>query len=189
MSMEELTNEINGLSDNELVERAVGGESGTFECLVNRHYMLVYRVAYKWCGIRENAEDITQEVFVKLARAIHSFKGGSAFRTWLYRITVNTAKDYLRSSARKMANEGAYIKEREVASQRAVTDDNPVSSEELYLALGSLSPKLKEAVILVLSEGLSHKEAAGVLGCAETTVSWRVFKAKRTLIKLLAQEV
>ncbi|MFQ5585688.1 MAG: RNA polymerase sigma factor, partial [Thermodesulfobacteriota bacterium] len=170
--------ELDGLSDRELVERAVGGESGMFECLVNRHYMLVYRVAYKWCGIRENAEDITQEVFVKLARAIHGFKGGSSFRTWLYRITVNTAKDYLRSSARKMANEGAYMKEREVAAQRAATNGNPVSSEELYAALGSLSPKLKEAVILVLSEGLSHKEAAGVLGCAETTVSWRVFKAK-----------
>jgi RNA polymerase sigma-70 factor (ECF subfamily) len=185
MNMEELE----GLSDRELVERTVGGDRGMFECLINRHYMLVYRVAYKWCGIRENAEDITQEVFVKLARAIHGFKGGSAFRTWLYRITVNAAKDYLRSSARKMANEGAYLKEREVASQRAVTDDNPVSSEELYAALGSLSPKLKEAVILVLSEGLSHREAAGVLGCAETTVSWRLFKAKRALIKLLAQEV
>jgi RNA polymerase sigma factor (sigma-70 family) len=112
MGTEELTKEINGLSDRELVGRAVGGDSSMFECLVNRHYMLVYRVAYKWCGIRENAEDITQEVFVKLARAIHGFKGGSAFRTWLYRITVNTAKDYLRSSARKVANEGAYIKER-----------------------------------------------------------------------------
>ena len=182
--------EIEGLTDGELVERAVGGQSDMFDCLVNRHYMCVYRVAYKWCGIRENAEDITQEVFVKVARAIHGFRGAAAFKTWLYRIAANTAKDYLRKNARKVAREGGYLEEERVAGQsESAADDNPVSAGELYAAIDSLSPKLKEAVILVLSEGLSHREAAGVLGCAETTVSWRVFKAKRVLVKLLDREV
>ncbi len=176
------------LADIELVERATGGDGRAFESLVSRHYELVYRVAYKWCGVRENAEDITQEVFVKLARSIEGYKGSSAFMTWLYRVTVNTAKDYIRANARKINNESAYMKEEAYAGRANSSDSNPASSEELYRALASISPKLKETVILVLGEGLSHKEAADVLGCAETTISWRVFKARRQLTKFLKEE-
>lgn len=181
---------MENMSDIELVERTHRGDREAFACLVNRHYMLVYRVAYKWCGMKENAEDITQEVFVKLARVIHGFKGNSKFVSWLYRIAVNTTKDFLRSNSRKMANEAAYVEEKlSNALHSSVTinenADNQVSSKIVYSALDSLSSKLKEAVILVLSEGLSHKEAGEVLGCAETTVSWRVFQARRKLKKLL----
>ena len=146
-------------------------------------------MAYKWCGIKENAEDITQEVFVKLASKIKSFKGEADFKSWLYRVTVNRTKDLFKKNSRLLANEAAYLQEKKVASQSNNLNDNPVSPEELYIALSDLSPKLKEAVILVLSEGLSHKEAARVLGCAETTISWRVFKARGKLKKILAQEV
>lgn len=175
--------------DIELVRRAVGGESAAFESLVNRHYTLVYRVAYKWCGIKENAEDVTQEVFVKLASRIKNYRGESDFKTWLYRVTVNTSKDLFKKNSRKYTNEAAYVQEKKAEGQDKTTDFNPVSPKELYTALSGLSTKLKETVILVLAEGLSHKEAAKVLGCAETTVSWRVFKARGKLKKILAQEV
>jgi len=175
-------------NDIELVESAVNGDAGAFECLVNRHYMLVYRAAYRWCGIREDAEDITQEVFVKLARAIHHFKGDSAFTTWLYRITLNTAKDFHRKTATKTTHEAAYRQDREVEAT-AAEDSNPVSPARLYATLDKLPVKLKEAVILVLAEGLTHKEAAETLGCAETTVSWRIFQARRKLKRLLKHEI
>ncbi|MEE9613776.1 MAG: RNA polymerase sigma factor [Thermodesulfobacteriota bacterium] len=172
--------------DIELAERAAGGDDGAFECLANRHYTLVYRTAYKWCGIRADAEDIAQEVFVKLARAIRGFRGGSSFTTWLYRITVNTAKDFHRSNAAKKSREAAYIEE-ESAEKAAAggPDNNPVSSEDIYGAIEKLPIKQKEAVLLVLAEGLSHREAGVILGCAETTVSWRVFQARRKLTGLL----
>ncbi|MEE8575479.1 MAG: RNA polymerase sigma factor [Thermodesulfobacteriota bacterium] len=193
MVMESLDN----LTDLELVERATVGDRGAFETLAGRHYTLVYRVAYKWCGIRETAEDITQEVFCKLARTIHSYRGGSAFMTWLYRVTVNTAKDFHRRNARKLANEAAYTKELKAEAPKGVAalsgaeehTEKRERSEELQRALAALSPKLRETVVLVLSEGLTHKEAAAVLGCAETTVSWRVFKARGKLKKLLSPEV
>ncbi len=188
MNMQGLSDtQLDAELDSQLIDRAGGGDGVAFESLVSRHYMLVYRVAYKWCGIKENAEDITQEVFVTLARTISGYKSSSAFITWLYRITVNTTKDYIKSNARKIANEAAFVRDRAVAQAGAGTADNPVSPEELYKALDSISPKLKEAVILVLGEGLSHKEAAEVLGCAETTVSWRVFKAKRKLKDILIE--
>lgn len=176
-------------SDNDikLVKSAVNGDGSAFECLVNRHYMLVYRTAYKWCGIKEDAEDVTQEVFVKLARAIHNFKGDSAFTTWLYRIAINTAKDFHRKSSTKTSNEAAYWQDKAIEATVA-EDNNPVSSAQLYATLDKLPLKLKEAVILVLAEGLSHKEAAVTLNCAETTVSWRIFQARRKLKKLLKYE-
>jgi RNA polymerase sigma-70 factor (ECF subfamily) len=174
--------------DIELVEKAAAGDSSAFETLVNRHYTLVYRVAYKWCGVKENAEDITQEVFCKLASKIKNFRGEADFKTWLYRVTVNTTKDFFRKSSRLAANQAAYLEDKKIADRKTVAN-NPVSPEELYKALSRLPIKLKETVILVLSEGLSHKEAAKVLGCAETTVSWRIFKARGKLQKILTQEV
>ncbi len=80
----------------ELVKLAKDGDSVAFENLVDLHYLLVYKISYNWCKAKEDAEDITQEVFVKLAKNIFNFKEESAFQTWLYRIVINTAKDYTR---------------------------------------------------------------------------------------------
>lgn len=172
-------------NDIELVKLAAKGDSKAFGCLVDRHYKLVYRVAYRFCGIKEDAEDIAQEVFVKLARVIHGFKGESAFTTWLYRIALNSSRDYIKKSSGKRNLEARYLEEK--ALEEKGRDSNPVSSEELYGALDKLPVKIKETVVLVLAEGLSHKEAALALGCAETTVSWRIFQARRKLKTLLKE--
>ena len=176
------------LSDNELVERATGGNAIAFENLVNRHYNLVYRAAYKWCGVKEDAEDITQEVFAKLGRAIYNFKGDALFKTWLYRIVVNSAKDFHRKVSTKSNVESAYLEEMNLRNV-AGHNDNPVSASQLYIVLNKLPGKLKDTLLLVLAEGLTHKEAAFALDCAETTVSWRIFQAKRKLQKLLKDEM
>ena len=101
------------LNDIELVNRALAGDALAFEHLVKRHYQSVYRLSYKWSGVKEDAEDIVQEVFVKLARKLKSFGQRSAFKTWLYRITINTAKDFMRKSATKRGYETAYAMEQE----------------------------------------------------------------------------
>ena len=89
---------MDSYSDIELVERSQNGDEAAFEHLVNRHYKTVYRVSYKWCGVKEDAEDITQEVFVKLTGKLRMFSNRSSFSTWLYRVTINTAKDFGRKT-------------------------------------------------------------------------------------------
>ena len=160
-------------NDIELVKLSVDGDTEAFAHLVERHYMTVYKVSYKWCGIREDAEDIAQEVFIKLAQKLKTFRKKSSFKTWLYRITINTAKDFHRKHAANPTPLG----------------DEPLDAIRLYKALNKLPEKQKSAILLVFSEGLNHREAAQVLNCSETTVSWRIFQARKRLKKSMEHEI
>jgi len=172
--------------DIELVRLAKEGDSAAFENLAKRNYMLVYKISYKWCGVKEDAEDITQEVFMKLAGKIFGFKEDSTFQTWLYRIAINTAKDFARLNDRKRKKEMAYFEEQKFKSS---PDQNEASlAEKLHQIIAHLPQKLKETALLVFSEGMDHKEAAAVLNCAEKTISWRVFQVKKKLKKYLECE-
>jgi RNA polymerase sigma-70 factor (ECF subfamily) len=175
-------------SDIELVELSVGGDAEAFEYLVKRHYMTIYKVSYKWCGVREDAEDIAQEVFVKLARKLKTFGQKSSFKTWLYRITVNTAKDFSRKLATKRVYEATFVSEQALSNPSPPSDAH-IDADCLYKSLDKLPEKQKTAVLLVFSEGLTHKEAAQVLNCPEATVSWRIFQAKKRLKKSLEHEI
>ena len=86
--------------DNELIDLAQKGESRAFAALADRYYMTVYRYAFRWVSVREDAEDIAQEVFIRLANSLHTFNRQAAFTTWLYRVTANCAKDFLRKHSR-----------------------------------------------------------------------------------------
>jgi RNA polymerase sigma-70 factor (ECF subfamily) len=175
-------------SDIELVELSVGGDAEAFEYLVKRHYMAIYKVSYKWCGVREDAEDIAQEVFVKLARKLKTFGQKSSFKTWLYRIAVNTAKDFSRKLATKRVHEATFVSEQALSNPSPLSDEH-IDAGRLYKSLDTLPEKQKTAVLLVFSEGLTHKEAAQVLNCPEATVSWRIFQAKKRLKKSLEHKI
>ncbi len=171
--------------DTELIELALKGKSQAFETLANRHYQTVYRYAFRWTRIQEDAEDIAQEVFIKLARHLHSFNKKSSFTTWLYRVTANCAKDFIRKNSRH------HQKRMDSDINGHIVSKNPGPETKSYHgqvmdAVDTLPEKLKETTLLVFSQGLSHKETAQVLGCAETTVSWRIFQAKRKLKKVLS---
>ncbi len=167
----------------ELINQARAGDSSAFESLVRQHYRFVYAVAFKWCRIKEDAEDITQDVFVKLAKNIMTFKHSSGFKTWLYRITINTAKDLAIKKQRIQRKESAYLEsERE---KKRHPDKESSMADKLISLIESLPAKLKDAALLVYSEGLNHKEAAKVLNCAESTVSWRIYQVKKKLKKSL----
>ena len=174
------------LSDSDLAGRAKKGDAAAFEQLADRHYTAVYRAAYRWCGRREDAEDIAQDVFVKVARKIGTFAGKSTFKTWLYRITVNTAMDF----GRKRSTRQTY--ERNRASEPA--DNNPeptpqeaMSARQIMEAIDSLPARQKAAALLVWAEGFTHKEAARILECAEATVSAHLFQARKTLSHMLEE--
>lgn len=174
--------------DNELVELSRGGDAKAFEHLVGRHYEMVFRVSYRWCGVKEDAEDIAQEVFVKLAQKLKTFGQKSAFKTWLYRITVNAAKDFLRKCATKRGYEAAFAQEQE-GSNPGIPPENHLEVKRLYGVLGRLPEKQKATMILVFGEGMSHLEAARVLECPEATISWRIFQARKKLKKYLGQQI
>lgn len=177
---------MSDLTDIELVELAVSGDAKAFSHVVERHYMMVYKVAYKWCRSKEDAEDIAQEVFVKVGRKISSFRSDSAFNTWLYRIAVNTAKDLFRKQEKDKNNDPTIL-EKDQLQDKSPNQEESLVSRQVYDLIDKLPKKLKEATLLVFGEELSHKEAAEILGCAETTISWRIFQAKKKLKKYLQE--
>lgn len=166
-------------SDMQLVDLSLNGNERAFESLVERHYLSVYSLSYKWCRIREDAEEITQDVFIKLTRSLGNFNRKSSFKTWLYRIVINTAKDFSRKNATRRSYESEFA-----TDQDKKESDTPLAAlraREIYDAMDRLPVKQKAALMLVLTEGMNHKEAAQVLGCSETTVSWRIHQARKKL--------
>ena len=166
-----------------LITLAQAGDRRAFGLLVERHYELIFRTAYKWSGNRVDAEDIAQEVCVKLATALRSFDGRAAFATWLYRIALNTVRDVQRSKARRSRQAAALAvvaPEEHPAEQEEAT-----AARELWAAVRQLPEKQRDAVLLVYAEDLSHAAVAAIMGCKEATVSWHIFEAKRALKGLL----
>jgi len=167
-----------------LVRLAKDGDSAAFENLVEHSYLLVYKISFNWCRAKEDAEDITQEVFVKLANKIFSFKEESAFQTWLYRMVINTAKDYTKKQERKCVKEMKYKEEQKIMSESYQEEISMAG--KIHQMIECLPQKLKDAALLVFTEGMTHKEAAVVLDCAEKTISWRIHQVKKELKKRLS---
>lgn len=170
--------------DETLAKRAGTGNREAFETLLERHYDRVYRIGYRLLGDVAEAEDLTQEICVGLAKKLKSYRGDSAFTTWLYRVTVNAARDKLRrrvTSSRldqSFSDTAALVKAGEEARQS--------DSRWLYGALRELGDDLRETAMLVLSEELKHAEAGEILGVKEATVSWRMHEVRKQL-KALAE--
>jgi RNA polymerase sigma-70 factor (ECF subfamily) len=165
--------------DSALAAAALAGDREAFRRLVERHYTMIYRVAYRYVGSAADAEDIAQDVCVALATRLSKFGGRSRFSTWLVAIVINRCRDYLRRrrSSETLVQKYAALREAEDADQA----DSEKRTAWLAEALQALEPSLRETVLLVVGEDLSHREAAKVLGCAESTVSWRMHVVKKQL--------
>ena len=171
---------------NALISRAVSGDADAFQNLAQRYYMIVYKIAYKWCGQREDAEDIAQDVFIKLPEKLDGFRGEASFTTWLYRLTINAAKDYARKASRIAGRERPFTEGFDAASNEVQADEQ-LMARQAYADIYTLPEPIRDAVLLVYSEEMNHKQAAIILGCAETTISWRIFQARK-LLKSLQSE-
>lgn len=166
-------------SDQQLIERALKGDRLAFSELIEKHYDLIYRIAYKWSGNQSDAEDITHNVCMKLARALKSYKGKAAFTSWLYRITLNATRDVQRKQQtyQKMGRELALVAPEHI--EPSVAEDTV--TDTLWENVKTLPEKQRDAVMLIYSEGMSHKEAAQIIGCSEKTVSWHLHTAREKL--------
>lgn len=165
--------------DRDLARLAANGDRMAFRHLLERHYDTAYRVALRYTGTIEDAEDIAQDICLGLVDKLASYRGESRFSTWLYRVVLNACRDQSRrkqSSERLQAN-FAMFREQDAADQR----DSRARLDWLNEAVASLEEKLRETAILVLAEDLSHAEAAEALGCAESTVSWRMHEVRKKL--------
>jgi len=166
-------------NDSALALRAQAGDKLAFSQLLGEHYDMMYRVAYRFCGNRQDAEDIAQEICIKLVDKLESYKGDSAFSTWLYRVVVNACRDYFKSQGARRKTEGGYMDLESL--QHADSADTQKKVAWLYRALNQLAPELKETALLVLAEELSHAEAGKILDCAESTISWRMHEVRKQL--------
>lgn len=173
-------------TDEALARAAAAGNRASFAALLERHYALIYRLGWRWTGTQSEAEDIAQDVCVKLAGAIKSFRGEAAFTTWLYRIAFTTATDRLRARQRIVPFAPSDMSALMDGAANA-TPESDLIGAELWTAVRALPEQQRDAVLLVYGEDLSHLEAAAAMGCSEKTVSWHLHEARRRLkIKLEA---
>jgi RNA polymerase sigma-70 factor (ECF subfamily) len=170
-------------SEVELIAKAKDGDRQAFGALVERHYDFVHRIAWRWCGRRDDAEDIAQEVCIRLGRSIRDYRGAGAFTTWLYAMTMNAARDLARKTARDTARTDAYGVHASITGEG--TDDQGAQLDELWLAVRELPDKQRDAVLLVYGEGLSHAAAGEAMAISEATVSWHIHEAKKRLKVLM----
>jgi RNA polymerase sigma-70 factor (ECF subfamily) len=177
----------------ELIRRCQQGDLTAFEPLVERYRQRVWRLAYQLLRDREEAWDCAQEVFVRAFHSIGSFRGDSAFYTWLFRITVNLATDRQRAKgaqARAFGSERVEEEEwsRTVPDPSGGPEDAAASTEQrerIRQALDALPPKARDIIMLSDIEGLSYKEIAQVLRCPIGTVMSRLHNARKRLRTLL----
>lgn len=166
------------------IKAAQSGDAHAFEYVVNESYDIMFKMAFKWCGHEGDAQDITQEACIKLARGIGSFRHDCKFSSWLYRLVINTAKDWYKSQNRHPQGD------QEALERIAVTGDaqSEQNVRQIWEQVYKLPDGEKEALLLVSGEGLSHKEAAKLLGVKESTVSWRIHEARKKLEKIFGKE-
>ncbi len=179
-----MTLEESRTGDGELIGLARDGDRTAFAALVERHYDFVFRVAFRLSGNRADAEDVAQEVCVRLGRAIRSYRGDGAITTWLYTLVLNAVRDMGRKTSREKAKTQAWAAEATIGDDDPPTDD-PV--EAMWEAVRLLPDKQRDAITLVYGEGLSHADAAEAMALAESTVSWHVHEGKKRLKLLMRQ--
>ena len=186
--------------DQKLVVRVQKGDKSAFDLLVRKYQHRIAKLVSRFVSDRSEVEDVTQEAFIKAYRAIGGFRGDSAFYTWLYRIAINTAKNYLVSQGRRpqvsgMETEEAELTEAGSGLRETNTPERHLLADEIARtverAMENLPEDLRTAIVLREIDGLSYEEIATVMDCPIGTVRSRIFRAREAIdteLKPLLQE-
>ncbi len=181
-------------TDRELISAAREGDADAFGLLVRRHQRRVYRLAVHLLKSGAEAEDVTQDTFVRAYGALDRFDGRSEPFTWIYRICVNLSLNALRSRKTRRASspddpriEGLLIDNHPAGGSPARSSADKQLGRALVDGIDELSDTLRTTLVLVCIDGLSHAEAGEVLGCPEGTIAWRVHEARRKLRGMLSE--
>jgi RNA polymerase sigma-70 factor (ECF subfamily) len=177
-------------TDQQLVLRVQKGDKRAFDLLVLKYQYKLQAIVGRFIRDTDEVADVTQEAFIKAYKALPRFRGDSQFYTWLYRIAINTAKNYLVSKSRRPANTDIDVEDAEQFSnnEKLIDDASPESSmmtDELAAiiksALSSLPEDLRTALTLREFEGMSYEDIAAVMNCPVGTVRSRIFRAREFL--------
>ena len=171
------------------MDAAREGDAAAFGVLVRRHQKRIFRLAVHLLRDASDAEDVTQETFVRAYRALGRFDGRSEPFTWMYRIAVNLSLNTIRArkpSRRSTPADDPRVEALLVEKRSSFADPARVASDRelaraLCEAIDELSESLRTTLVLVAIDGLSHADASAVLGCPEGTVAWRVHEARKKL--------
>ena len=187
------------LTDLTLVRRAQGGDVNAYDELVRRYQRQIYGVIYHMTSHHEDANDLTQEAFVKAWQALKSFKGDSSFFTWLYRIAINRTLNHLKQRKFREGRHAMSLNDLDMEAERhpdlvaIVSDKTPRRDlaldelkEKLNAAMQRLSENHRTVVTLHDIQGLPHDEIAKILNCNTATVRTRLFYARQQLQGILA---
>ena len=176
-----------------LVARAKAGDASAFEALVRRYRKRIYALALHLTGSGSEADDITQDVFLRAYRALADFEGRSEFFTWVYRMTVNRSLNARRDRDRRGEEPMDDLRVElalniDARGNPAIEADLRQTYTRLVRALDALPVEMRTTVVLVALQGLSHGEAAVVQKCSEGTIAWRIHEARRRLADSMRPE-
>ncbi len=187
MALKEVNN-----TDQQLVDRVFRGDKHAFDLLVLRYQHRILGLIGRFINDPAEVEDVAQEAFIKAYRALPKFRGDSAFYTWLYRIAINTAKNYLVARGRRPPSTDIDVDDAEfMENNTTLTDiESPEASQEkadlervIYEAIDELPEDLRTAFTLREFSGLSYEEITEIMGCPVGTVRSRIFRAREALDK------
>jgi RNA polymerase sigma-70 factor, ECF subfamily len=183
-------------SDQRLVVRAQQGDKRAFDVLVLKYQQRIASVVSRYLRDQDEVADVTQEAFIKAYRALANFRGDAQFYTWLYRIAINTAKNYLVAKSRRPPDTDKDINDGEFSENSVVleAEDQPEAllardqlQSVILAAVDALQEDLRTALMLREFDGLSYEEIAEIMACPVGTVRSRIFRARESIEKKMQQ--
>ena len=179
---------MEALSEDQLVVQVQMGDVDAFTELALRYKEKIYRTVYWMIKNQQDADDLCQEVFLHAYKHIINFKGRSSFYTWIYRIAVNLTLNFLKKKKREKKRNQFQVQDLYAGDKGAYHQFSPEKKslrkelrKKLSQAIDALPDPYKISFVLVVIQGMSHRQASDVLECSENTISWRMFKARKML--------
>ena len=179
--------------DSVLIEKAKNGNKGAFNILVNKYYPRVYATLFSFTKSKEDSEDLSQQTFIKVWQQLSSFRGESAFFTWVYRIAINLAKNFVASSGFKKQKINTSIEKAEIdvtsfedIESAAIHDE---SLNEIKNFINTMPESLKTAFTLREVEGKSYEDISIITDTPIGTVRSRIFRARESIIEFMQKEL
>ena len=179
--------------DSVLIEKAKNGNKGAFSILVNKYYPRVYATLFSFTKSKEDSEDLSQQTFIKVWQQLESFRGDSAFFTWVYRIAINLAKNFVASSGYKKQKINTSIEQAEIDISSFEDIESAVihkqSLKEIKNFINTLPESLKTAFTLREVEGRSYEDISAITDTPIGTVRSRIFRARESIIDFMQKEL